>query len=79
MKARLTPISSKAKNRLANAMRNNPVVDIEQVDNGKLFFVSACRGYCSWVTFPVSPDWEVQILPASASGVARLIGRLAVQ
>ena len=43
------PISSKAKNRLANVMEGNPVCIVEQDTDGELFLVSENRKYAFWV------------------------------
>ena len=43
------PLSSKAKNRLANTMDNNPVCVVEQDTGGELFLASANRKYFFWV------------------------------
>ena len=42
--------SSKAKNRLANIMDNNPVCIVEQDTGGELFLVSENRKYSFWVS-----------------------------
>jgi len=44
------PKSSKAKNRLANMMDNNPVCTVEQDTGGELFLVSENRKYFFWVS-----------------------------
>jgi hypothetical protein len=44
------PKSSKAKNRLANIMENNPVCVVEQDTNGELFLVSENRKYSFWAS-----------------------------
>ena len=44
------PKSSKAKNRLANIMDNNPVCVVEQDTNGELFLVAENRKYSFWVS-----------------------------
>jgi len=43
------PLSSKAKNRLANSMDSNPVCFVEIDAGGELFLVSANRKYFFWV------------------------------
>jgi len=43
-------ISSKAKNRLANLMENNPVCIVEQDTVGELFLASENRKYFFWVS-----------------------------
>ena len=44
------PKSSKAKNRLANIMENNPVCVVEQDTGGELFLVSENRKYSFWAS-----------------------------
>ena len=44
------PKSSKAKNRLANIMDNNPVCIVEQDTGGELFLVSENRKYSFWIS-----------------------------
>jgi len=44
------PKSSKAKNRLANTMDNNPVCIVEQDTGGELFLASENRKYFFWVS-----------------------------
>ena len=44
------PKSSKAKNRLANMMDNNPVCTVEQDTGAELFLVSENRKYFFWVS-----------------------------
>ena len=44
------PKSSKAKNRLANIMDNNPVCIVEQDTDGELFLVSENRKYSFWIS-----------------------------
>jgi len=62
------PKSSKAKNRLANVMDNNPVCFVEQDTGGELFLVSENRAYAFWVSTRVGSNrfgdkadihWEV--------------------
>jgi hypothetical protein len=49
-KVQVKPKSSKAKNRLANIMENNPVCIVEQDSGGELFLVSENRKYAFWVS-----------------------------
>ena len=44
------PVSSKAKNRLANTMEGNPVCIVEQDTGGELFLASENRKYFFWVS-----------------------------
>ena len=44
------PISSKAKNRLANTMEGNPVCIVEQDTGGELFLASQNHKYFFWVS-----------------------------
>ena len=48
-KVTVKPKSSKAKNRLANVMDNNPVCIVEQDTGGELFLVSENGKYATWV------------------------------
>lgn len=59
MTVTLIPLSSKAKNRLANQMTGNPVVVVEQRDGNDLFCVSSNRNWCSWVNCMDDPNWAV--------------------
>lgn len=52
------PLSSKAKNRLANIMHNNATCIVEQEHNGKLFLASANRQHFFWVE-PNDPHWKI--------------------
>jgi len=47
--ATVKPKSSKAKNRLANIMNNNPVCVVEQDTGKELFLASENRKYFFWV------------------------------
>ena len=49
-KVRVKPISSKAKNRFANIMENNPVCTVEQDTGSELFLASENRRYFMWVS-----------------------------
>jgi hypothetical protein len=62
------PKSSKAKNRLANVMENNPVCIVEQDSGGELFLASENRKYFMWVSIRTGTnrfgdktckDWEI--------------------
>ena len=44
------PLSSKAKNRLANLMEGNPTCIVEQDTGGELFLASENRKYFFWVS-----------------------------
>jgi hypothetical protein len=59
MTVTLTPISAKAKNRLANQMAGDPVVTVEQTMGTLLFCVSANRTWCSWVETTNDRHWAV--------------------
>ena len=49
-KVKVKPISSKAKNRFANVMDNNPICIVEQDIGGELFLASENRRYFFWVS-----------------------------
>ena len=49
-KVTVRAISSKAKNRLANLMENNPVCIVEEDTGGELFLASENRKYFFWVS-----------------------------
>jgi len=49
-KVTVKPKSSKAKNRFANVMNNNPVCIVEQDTGGELFLVSENGEYAMWVS-----------------------------
>ena len=49
-KVKVKPKSSKAKNRLANTMGNNPVCIVEQDTGGELFLAAENRRYFFWVS-----------------------------
>jgi hypothetical protein len=59
MTVTLTPISAKAKNRLANQMAGDPVVVVEQRDGNDLFCVSSNGTWCAWVNCLTDPNWAV--------------------
>ena len=67
-KVQVKPKSSKAKNRLANIMENNPVCIVEQDTGGELFLVSENRKYAFWASIRIGTNpfgdkadahWEV--------------------
>jgi hypothetical protein len=67
-KVKVKPKSSKAKNRLANMMENNPVCIVEQDTGGELFLASENRKYFFWVSTRTGTnrfgdksdkDWEI--------------------
>ena len=67
-KVTVKPKSSKAKNRLANIMNNNPICTVEQNTDGELFLVSENRNYAFWVSTRIGTNrfgdkadahWEV--------------------
>ena len=67
-KVTVKPKSSKAKNRLANVMENNPVCVVEQDTGGELFLASENRKYFMWVSIRTGSnrfgdktckDWEI--------------------
>ncbi len=60
MTVTLTPISSKAKNRLANQMAGDPVVVVEQRKGNDLFCVSSNGTWCAWVNCLTDPSWAVR-------------------
>lgn len=47
---RVRPISSKAKNRFANLMENNPVCIVEQDLGGDIFLAAENRRYFFWMS-----------------------------
>ena len=49
-KVKVKPKSSKAKNRFANMLENNPVCIVEQDTGGELFLASENRKYFFWVS-----------------------------
>ena len=67
-KVQVKPKSSKAKNRLANIMENNPVCIVEQDTGGELFLISENRKYAFWASIRIGTNrfgdkadahWEV--------------------
>jgi len=64
----IKPKSSKAKNRFANIMENNPVCIVEQDTGGELFLASENLKYFMWVSTRTGSnrfgdksdkDWEI--------------------
>ena len=60
MEVTLTPITAKAKNRLANQMAGDPVVVVEQRQGNDLFCVSSNGTWCAWVDALDDPNWAVR-------------------
>jgi len=67
-KVTVKPLSSKAKNRLANVMDGNPVCTVEQEWGSDLFLVSENRQYSFWHSIrtgsnkfgtKIAKDWEI--------------------
>jgi hypothetical protein len=58
--ATVTPLSKKAKNRLANMMENNAQCIIEQSKGNKMFLASMNKRYFFWVSLDNDPDWMIQ-------------------
>ncbi len=63
------PLSSKAKNRFANIMQNNPICFVEQDTGDELFLVSENRSYAFWVSLRTGTNrfgnktdkhWEIE-------------------
>lgn len=52
------PLSSKAKNRLANLMQGNTTCIVEQEHNGNLFLACISGRYFFWVE-PNDPHWSI--------------------
>ena len=55
----LKPKSSKARNRLANVMGNNPTCVVEQIAHDRAFVVSLNRKYCAWVFLENDINWQL--------------------
>jgi hypothetical protein len=53
----LTPLSPKAKNRLANSLHGNPICSLEQLRDGEIFVTSPDRSFCTWIKTEGDPDW----------------------
>jgi hypothetical protein len=64
----LTPLSPKAKNRLANSLHGNPICSLEQLRDGEIFVASADRGFCTWIKTEGDPDWAFTFAHKVASG-----------
>ncbi len=54
----VNPRSSKAKNRLANAMNNDNRMWIEQVCDDRIFAVSMSGNYCCWIKHYDDPHFD---------------------
>lgn len=57
----VTPISKKAKNRLANLMGGNDECIIEQHKGNKVFLASMNQKYFFWAMLDKDPDWMVDL------------------
>ncbi len=55
----ITPISSKAKNRFANMMENDPVCIVEQETDTQLFVASKNRKHFFWLNKQNDSHWKV--------------------
>jgi hypothetical protein len=55
----VTPKSSKAKNRLINTMDGDPICQVEQRQDGKVFLASSNRKYFFWVDARNDPNWSL--------------------
>lgn len=53
------PLSSKAKNRLANCMDGDPVCEVEQKAGDRWFLASSNKKYFFWVDVRSDKNWEV--------------------
>jgi hypothetical protein len=62
----LTPLSPKAKNRLANSLHGNPICSLEQLRDGEIFVASADRNFCTWIKTEGDPDWAFTFTRESA-------------
>lgn len=54
----INPRSSKAKNRLANEMNNDPRMEIEQVNDTHIFAVSVSGSYSCWIKHQNDPHFD---------------------
>lgn len=54
----ITPRSSKAKNRLANEMNNDPRMEIEQINDTHIFAVSVSGNYSCWIKHQNDPHFD---------------------
>lgn len=57
----VTPLSKKAKNRMANLMGNDPECIIEQDKADRLFLTSANGKNHFWVSLRNDKDWQVEV------------------
>jgi hypothetical protein len=57
----VTPVSKKAKNRLANMMGGNDECIIEQIKGDKVFLASMNKKYFFWVNLTKDSDWTVDL------------------
>jgi hypothetical protein len=57
----VTPISRKAKNRLANMMNTNDQCIVEQHKGNKVFLASMNKRYFFWAILDKDPDWMVEL------------------
>jgi hypothetical protein len=55
----VTPISSKAKNRFANMMGNDPVCIVEQENDKQLFVASKNRKHFFWMDKQNDLNWKL--------------------
>lgn len=63
---RLIPLSSKAKNRLANQLGNDPEVNLEQRTGTKVFVVAKNGRWCAWVDLKGDPNWDLVFTSSSS-------------
>lgn len=57
--------SSKAKNRLANEMKNDPRMEIEQINDTHIFARSVLGNYSTWILHYNDPHFDyLHTLPA---------------
>jgi hypothetical protein len=68
----LTPLSRKAKNRLANSLHGNPICSLEQLRDGEIFATSPDRSFCTWIKTESDPDWAFTFTRESASSAPPL-------
>ncbi len=54
----VNPRSSKAKNRLANEMNNDPRMEIEQINDTHVFAVSVSGSYSCWIQHSNDPHFD---------------------
>ena len=55
---RVTARSSKARNRLANLMHNDPRMEIEQINDTHIFAVSVSGNYACWIKHHNDPHFD---------------------